>query len=189
MNDLKEKIGRIKVSVVEKLTKEQEEAVKGLQKLAFTEVDDREAEEDFYHPVSIQVLAYIENELVGWAGVHETKQDFEGKKIKLGGYGICTHPSYQRKGIASEVSKNAMESLKKNGVEVAFLSVDPSNTASVKLHEKSGFILLPRMFSWTNVHGELKESDGGMIAPVNSQELFESVFNGSSTLYVGSGYW
>lgn len=177
------------IVVVEELSDEQEQAVSSLQKLAFVGVSNKEAKEDFYHPKSAQVLAYIGKDLVGWAGVHETEQDFEGKRIKLGGYGICTHPDWQKRGIAGKVSKAAMDFLKDNGCEVAFLSVEPSNLASIKLHKKNGFVMLPRDFSWTNSKGEVKQSDGGMIAPVNSQELFEHILNGKEVLYVGNGYW
>lgn len=184
-----EKQSRVKLIIVEKLDKEQKRAVFNLQKLAFTGVSDQEAEEDFYHPQSAQVLAYIGAELVGWAGIHETEQEFEGKKIRLGGYGICTHPGWQGRGIASKVSQEAMEYLKNKGCEVGFLSIDPSNIASLKLHQKNGFVILPREFSWTNSKGEVKKDTGGMIAPINSQELFKYVFNGKDTLYIGNGYW
>jgi len=185
----KEQDKKMKVVIVEKLSEEQEKAVSALQKLAFTGVSDEEVEEDFYHPKSAQVLAYIGKELVGWAGIHETEQEFERKKIKLGGYGICTHPNWQRKGVARKVSQAAMDFLKDKGCEVAFLSVEPSNLASIKLHQKNGFVMLPRDFSWTNSKGKVKQSDGGMIAPVNSKELFEHILNGKEVLYVGNGYW
>jgi len=177
------------ILIVEKLSDEQKQAVTSLQKLAFTGVSEEEAEEDFYHPKSAQVLAHIGKELVGWSGIHETEQSFEGKKIRLCGYGICTHPEWQRRGVAGKVSQAAMGFLKDKGCEVAFLSVDPSNTASIRLHQKNGFVMLSRDFSWTNSKGEVKQSSGGMIAPVNSQELFEHVLNGKEVFYVGNGYW
>lgn len=189
MNENKEKTEKIDVKLLEKLEAEQEKEVKALQNITFTDVDDDEAEEDFYHPRSAQVLAYAGDELVGWAGIHETEQEFQSRKIKLGGYGICTHPEWQGKGIASRVSKRAIEFLKERGNEVGFLSIDPSNEASVRLHQKNGFVMLPRKFSWTNSKGEVKQDDGGMIAPINSEELFEYILNGSDILYVGKGYW
>jgi len=47
--------------------------------------------------------------LVGWAGIHETTQTFESREIKIGGYGICTHPNWQRRRVASRVSAEAMK--------------------------------------------------------------------------------
>ncbi len=183
------KLLKTDILVVGKLSDEQEQAVTSLQKLAFTSVSEEETEEDFYHPKSAQVLAYIGRELVGWSGIHETEQNFEGKKIRLGGYGICTHPKWQKRGVAGKVSQAAMDFLKDKGCEVAFLSVDSSNMVSIRLHQKNGFVMLSRDFSWTNSKGEVKQSDGGMIAPVNSQELFEHILSGKEVLYVGNGYW
>ena len=177
------------IFVLEKLTEEQAEAVSDLKQLVFNNVSHEEAIEDFYHQESAHVLAYIGNKLVGWAGVHETEQVFEDKIIKLGGYGICTHTDWRREGIASKISKEAIKFLKENGCEVAFLSIDQANTASVKLHQKNGFVMLPRNYSWRNSRGELKQDSGGMISPVNSHELLEYILNGTDVLFVGNGYW
>jgi GNAT superfamily N-acetyltransferase len=186
---VKQSINNLQIRLIENPTVEQEEEIKKLQKITFTEVTDKEAVEDFYHVPSVQVLAYEANKLVGWAEVHETIQDFEGLRIKLGGYGICTHPDYWGLGIASKVSKAAMDYLKNRRVDVAFLSVDTANQASVRVHMKNGFVPLQQEFAWTNSKGELKKDLGGMIAPVNSKKLFELIFNGTELLYVGNGYW
>lgn len=103
------------VVVVEELSSGQEKAVFNLQKLTFVGVTEEEAEEDFYHPNSAHVLANLEDELVGWAGIHETEIEFEGKMIKMGGYGICTLPDWQRSGIASRESQAALDFLKYRG--------------------------------------------------------------------------
>ncbi len=182
-------IENLEIRVTEKLNQRQQEEVGELQKLAFTEVEDLEAEEDFYHPKSAQVLAYIDDKLVGWAGIHESQQTFKEKRVRLGGYGICTHPEHAGKGIATQVSRCAMQYLKDKGVEVGFLSVDPNNEVSIRLHKKNGFVMLTRNFSWTNSKGEIKQSSGGMITPINSQELFEYVLNDKDVLYIGNGYW
>lgn len=180
---------KIDIVVAKTLLDEQKQIVSTLQKLAFTGVNEQEVQEDFYHPKSAHVLAYIGEELVGWAGIHETEQVFEGKNVKLGGYGICTHPKWQRKGIASKVSCTALDFLKNRGCEVGFLSIDLENTASIKLHQKNGFVMLPRKFSWINSKGELKQDNGGMIAPINSHKLFEQILKGKEVLFIGGGYW
>ncbi len=186
---VKQSIDNLQIRVIENPTVKQEEEIKELQKITFPEVTDEEACEDFYHVPSVQVLAYKGNKLVGWAGVHETIQDFERLIIKLGGYGICTHPDYWGLGIASKVSKVAMDYLKNRGVDVAFLSVDTTNQASVRLHKKNGFVPLQQEFTWTTSKGVLKKDMGGMIAPVNSRELFDLILKGTELLYVGKGYW
>ena len=185
----KETLDQIKFIVLDKLTIEQDKAVSALGKLTFVDVDEAEAVADFYHPMSAQVLAYADDQLVGWAGVHETEQNYLGKMIKLGGYGICTHPDWQRMGIASKVAKKAMEFIKKSGCEVGFLSVNLDDKDSIKLHEKFGFIMLPQQFSWTNSFGEVKKDVGGMIAPIGSRKLFEYILSSDELFYVGHGYW
>jgi RimJ/RimL family protein N-acetyltransferase len=189
MNEKKENLKKIHIKLFEKLNIEQKNEVRFLQSICFTKVSEEEAREDFYHTQSAQVLAYVGEKLIAWAGIHETEQLFQGRKIKIGGYAICTHPDWQRQGIAKKVSKRAMDFLKKREVEIGFLSIDPLNKASVKLHQKNGFVMLPRKFSWTNSNGEFKTDFGGMIAPINSEKLFEYVLHGSEIFYVGNGYW
>jgi GNAT superfamily N-acetyltransferase len=179
----------ITIKLVEKPSENQNKEIYKLQRVVFSYIDEKEATEDFYHPVSAHVLAYLGDELVGWACVHITQQIFQDKRIKLGGYGICTHTNYQGQGVGSLVSKKAMEYLKDNGVEVAFLSVDLDKETSIAFHKKNGFVMLPQNYSWTNVSGQLKEDRGAMIAPVNSQELFEYILKENEVLYVGNGYW
>jgi GNAT superfamily N-acetyltransferase len=187
--DLRNEPVGLATRVITDLNIKQQQAVKDLQTLAFPNVADEEAEEDFCHPTSAQILAYIGDEFVGWAGIHETEQLFEGRSVKLGGYGICTHPDWQRRGIANKVSQAAMDFLRDRGCEVGFLSVELSNNASIKLHKRNGFVLLHRDFSWTNSKGKTKKDTGGMIAPINSQEQFDRILNGKEVLYVGKGYW
>ena len=167
-----QQVNAVTIELVEHPNLVQEEQIRKLQEKVFSYIDEKEVKEDFYHP----------------AGVHMTEQLFKDKKIKLGGYGICVDTDYQGKGIGSLVSKKAMEYLKENGVEVAFLSIDPTNKLSLALHRKNGFIVFQRKFCWTNSNGLLMEDDGAMIAAVNSKELFEFILNSSQALYVGNRY-
>lgn len=179
----------IVIELIENPNEAQKKQIHELQLEVFSYIDDQEAKEDFYHPESAHVLAYFGDKLVAWAGVHIVEQTFQGISIKLGGYGICVHTNYQGQGIGSTVSKRAMEYLQNNGVDVAFLSVDLEKEVPLALHKKNGFVTLSQKFSWTNSKGQLKEDSGAMIAPVNSQELFEFILNGNEVLYVGNGYW
>jgi len=83
-----------------------------------------------------------------------------------------------------------MEYLQGQGCDIAFLSVDTGREAH-PLYERLGFKMLPKPFIYANIRGELKESDGGMIAPLCSQELFECVLRGDAqfALTPEPGYW
>ena len=179
----------MKIVIVEQLSEIQELALGAMQKITFPDVDDDEAREDFFHPKSAHVLALEGEEVVGWAGIHEKNIEYEGRKIRLGGYGIGTHPDWRRKGIANKLAESALQYLAGRGCDIAFLSVELPNAASIKLHQKNGFVHLPVQFSWRDVHGTLKEDRGGMIAALNSKPLFELVLNGQSVFHVGDGYW
>lgn len=185
MNDTNE----VKLISVDTPSVEQATEISKLQKLCFVDVDDDEAVNDFYHTSSIKVLAYIGNKLVGWAGAHITEQTYNERHIKLGGYGICTHPNFRHRGIATKVAGEAMKYLKENECDIGFLSVNIEDNKSIRLHQKYGFVMLPQHFSWTDSKGVVKEDDGGMVAPIISKELFKLVLSSSDPLYVGNGYW
>ncbi|MBU2592598.1 GNAT family N-acetyltransferase [Patescibacteria group bacterium] len=171
------------------LTKKQKQDKSELQKLCFPEIDPQEIQEDFYHPEIAHAFGYIGRRLVGWAGIHIETTKYEGKKIKLGGFGICTHPNYRKKGIASKLSSRVINFLKQSDCDLAFLSIDPKNIASKKLHQKTGFVSLKKQFSWINSQGEMKEGDGGMIASLGSAKIFNHVLNGKKPFYISKGYW
>ncbi|GEM_PF-1012473 len=179
----------VKIVLIETPSVEQSKKISELQRLCFVDVDSEEADEDFYHSPSVQIVAYVGDVLVGWAGVHISEQTYKNYRIKLGGYGICTHPDFRQMGIATKVAGEAMTYLKDKGCDIGFLSVNSEDQKSIKLHQKYGFMMLPQYFSWTNNEGEIKEDTGGMIAPINSEELFNLVLDGSDNLYVGEGYW
>jgi predicted N-acetyltransferase YhbS len=179
----------IRITVVSKLSQEQEKVVKELQQAAFSDVSQTEVDEDFYVPKDAYIFAFFNDEIVGMAQICHSEVEFEGKKIKLGGIaGVITRSDWWRKGIATKVCQTGMEYLKGRGDDLVFLSVDVSK-GTYGFYEKLGFVMLPRNFSWTNSQGQLKESGGGMIASVNSEEVFGQVLNGKDTFYVGNGYW
>lgn len=181
----------LKIKVVDsgEFTEKQTKDIKTFQREVFVCIDEKEAKEDFYNPEIAGVFAYIENELVAYAGIHQSKIEFEGEKIKLGGYGIGVRKDMRKKGIATKMCQKAMEYLKNEDFDMAFLSIDLSKSWADKLHKKVGFVHLPRLFSWKNSLGKIKKSKGGMIAPLNSREKFDQIINGKDVLYVGEGYW
>lgn len=182
---------RVKISInfVESLPPSQSQTLEKLQKICFTEVTDEEAAKDFYHSPVCQVLTYVGQKLIGWAGIHITQQKYQETEIKIGGYGICVHPDRRNQGIASQMVEQIIDYLKQENCDIGFLSVDPDNKAAVKLHRKFGFVPLPQNFSWTDSQGKLKTDNDGMIAPLNSPQFFTIVLEGKEVLYVGNGYW
>jgi len=177
------------ISTVKKPNKNQARRISSLQKVCFVNVDKGEVQDDFYHPQALQVLAYVDDLLVGWAGVHITTQLYCNQKIKIGGYGICTDPYWQQKGIASKIVTEIMKYLSIKKCDIGFLSVNLKDGSSLALHKKYGFVMMDQKFSWTDSKGKVKYDTGGMITQINSKEIFNLVLNGNEPLFVGEGYW
>lgn len=171
------------------LTAEQNAAIDILAKKCFPQVDEQEVLEDFYTPNVARVLVHEGDTLIGYAGIHITKVGYQDREIKLGGFGgVCVAEDYRNKGIGNTICVAAMEFLKKEGCDIAFLSIDTSGS-SAQFYNKFGFEELKLPFTWTNSKGERKSDMGGMIAPLNSKEIFQFVLSGSDSLFVGEGYW
>ncbi|MBN1642611.1 MAG: GNAT family N-acetyltransferase [Anaerolineae bacterium] len=154
------------------------------------QVTAEELEEDFDRPPVARVLAYLGHELVACAEVFQRAVLYAGQRVRVGGFGPCTREDLRGRGLGTRVCQAAMSYLCAQGCDVAFLSVDTARETH-PLYERLGFVLLPGSFTYANIHGELKESDGGMIAPLCSRALFERVLCGDApfTLAPEPGYW
>jgi GNAT superfamily N-acetyltransferase len=182
----------VDVIVVEEsdLTSEQASTFLQLAIQCFPDVTAEEVEEDFCRPPVARVLAYSQGELVAGAEVFSREVEYEGQAIRVGGFGPFAREDVRGQGIGTRVCQAAMNYLKEQGCDVAFLSVD-TKRKSHPLYERLRFKMLARPFIYANVHGELRESDGGMIAPLCSEKLFEYVLNGEAqfALTPEPGYW
>lgn len=184
---------RVELVVVEEreATPEQKDRMLRLQMACFSDhVTAQEVEEDFCRPPVARVLAFREGELVACAEVFRREVEYEGQAVTLGGFGPCTRADLRGLGIGTLVCRAAMDYLGAQGCDVAFLSVDTERRTH-PLYERLGFVMLTRAFVYANVHGELKQSDGGMVAPLCSQELYERVLRGKTPLALTPepGYW
>jgi GNAT superfamily N-acetyltransferase len=183
----------IDISVVEEdgVTSQQKEEMLQLQIACFSnKVTADELEEDFDRPPVARVLAYHQGMLVACAEVFKREVIYGGQVISLGGFGPCTRQDLRGQGIGTRVCQAGMDYLWEQGCDIAFLSVDTMRETH-HLYGRLGFKMLPRSFIYANILGELKESDGGMIAPLRSPTLFTEVLRGDLplTLTPEIGYW
>jgi len=77
----------------------------------------------------------------------------------------CTREDMRGRGIGTLVCQAALDYLREHRCDIAFLSVETEREAH-PLYERLGFKMLSKPFIYANVRGELKESEGGMIAPL-----------------------
>ena len=183
----------VNIIVIEEgaVTTQQKDEMLRLQITCFSDqVTAEELEEDFDRPPVARVLAYVEDDLAACAEVFQRYIVYEDKDILLGGFGPCTREDYRNKGIGTRVCRAAMMYLIDQGCDIGFLSVD-TERENHPLYERLGFTMLPKPFIYANIHGELKESDGGMIVPLCSQKVYDCVLNGEAQLDLTPdiGYW
>jgi len=183
---------KIKIVIVkfENISKAQRIGVEDLGKVCFSDVDPYEITEDFYAVPFARVLAFDGKKLVGQTGLYKREINYLNKDIILGGLGgVCVLPDYRRQGIAEEMVKIGMKSLSDKNCDIAFLSVDLLKGV-YSLYMKYGFRFILQPFSWENIHGEIvTENEGGMLAKVKSERIFDHVFNSKDVFHVGKGYW
>ena len=170
----------------EALTSEQREEILQLQLKCFSDVTAQEAEEDFDRPRFGMVLAYAQGVLVACSELFKRAVEYEGKGITIGALGPCTREDMRGKGIGARVCKSGLEYLEAHECDIAFLSigVEEGNEyqyhARLRFYERLGFALLDKPFTYANIRGEIKQSYGGLIAPLRSRELFEYVRKGKT---------
>jgi len=169
---------------------EQKEEMLRLQIACFDQVTAQEIEEDYDRPSVARVLAYDGGELIACAEVFLRTVEYEGQSILLGGFSPCTRLDQRGKGIGTQVCQAAMGYLRQRGCDMLFLSVDTGRTTH-PLYERLGFRMLARPFIYANTRGEIKESAGGMVAPLCSPALAELVLRGDRpfTLTPEIGCW
>lgn len=90
-------------------------------------------------------------------------------------------------GIGTSVCLTAMDLLRQEGCDVAFLAVG-AKSGTAAFYERLGFVLLGKAFTFVNAHRVTQapsNDDVGMLAPVDSREVFDLVMARSVPLHIG----
>ena len=185
---------RVLVVRSDEMTPEQRAAMHALQVACFSDVPYEELMEDFVAESFAKVLAYAGGggELVGCVSVFKREVQYEGRRVVLGGFGgTCTRADLRRRGIGARVCRAASELLRGEGCDVAFLAAAPGTE---RFYGQFGFVPLGKPYTFVNARGVTKRPDtwdDGMLAPVRSRALFETILRGQSPLHLGpeKGYW
>lgn len=136
------------------------------------------------------ILAYKHDELVGKAVIFKRKIIFDSEKILLGGVGgVKVRDSERKKGVASRMMDIAMEELKKEGCDIAFLGTNLKSIVLVNFYKKYGFNILGKEYISTGKSGKDYTFTDGMLAPVNSRDKYQMVMESPTLLNLGGGNW
>jgi len=179
------------------LVQEQKDAFLQLAIQCFPDVTAEEAEEDFCSEPVARVLAYRRGELVAGAEMYRREVTYEGRVLVVGGFGPFVREDLRNAGVGTRVCRAAMDSLREQGCDLACLTIGSEAEngwqvhARLRFYKRLGFEPLERPVRYVNVRGELHESEGCLIAPLRSQDLFERVLRGTAPFSLGPepGYW
>lgn len=145
-------------------------------------------DEKFFSQPKAWILAFEADEIIGRVLLHKRTITFGRKKIILGGIGgVCTRKDKRNQGLASIMLKEAIAILKEWDCDIAYLCADIEKSGS--LYSRVGFIPLNRPYSFHGRSGKLHEQHNGMIALLNSREIFEEVLQAQEIFHIGSGNW
>ncbi len=89
-------------------------------------------ESEIKNPLSQYIIAKINKEIVGFAGVIDTVDQLEITNIVV-------RKDFRKKGIGNELLTELIKLAKENGKEKITLEVNNTNLAAIKLYEKNGF--------------------------------------------------
>ena len=147
-----------------------------------------EEEEKFYSQPKAWLLAFENDQVIGTAALHQRKIQFNNQDIFLGGIGrVCTRKDRRRQGTANQMLKQAVKTLRTWGCDMAFICANVKESGD--LYTKVGFIPLDKPYTYSGRSGKLYEESNGMIAPINSFEIFEEVLHSAGKLHLGPGNW
>lgn len=89
-------------------------------------------ESEIKNPFSQYIIAKINREIVGFAGVIDTVDQLEITNIVV-------RKDFRKKGIGNELLTELIKLAKENDKEKITLEVNNTNLAAIKLYEKNGF--------------------------------------------------
>jgi predicted N-acetyltransferase YhbS len=136
------------------------------------------------------VVAVESGQIIGAITTLKRIIPFEGENIVLGGVGaVCTHPDKRKMGVSTALLKVTKEELQKAGADIAYLCTDVDEEGQW-LYSKIDFVPLGRPHTYFGISGtRYTDTDDGMIAPINSPEIFKRVMSSSVPFDIGVGNW
>jgi len=147
-----------------------------------------EEEEKFTSQPKAWLLVSENDQVIGITALHQRKIQFDNKEIVLGGIGrVCTRKDRRRQGIANQMLEEAVKILREWGCDMAFLCANVKESGD--LYAQVGFVPLNKPYTYSGRSGKLYEEINGMIAPLNSFEIFKEVLQSSRKLHLGPGNW
>jgi ribosomal protein S18 acetylase RimI-like enzyme len=130
------------------------------------------------------------DEVVGLTLAYRRVVQLAGRSVVLGGLGrVAVRPNHRRQGIATRLTRRAIQELASVGCDVAYLCTDVHDPGMLELYGRTGFVPLGRPHTYLGASGRRYVDDDGMIAPVGSREVFEEILRQAEPFDIGQGNW
>lgn len=134
------------------------------------------------------VLALNNNQIIGAVIILKRKIKFNNVSLTLGGIGgVSVRREYRRHGLATALLKKAMEMLKEEKCDMAYLCTYIEKLG--RLYKPFGFVALKRPHTFLGKSGKRYTEYDAMIAPVNSPEKFKAILTDDKPFDIGRGNW
>ncbi|HEY8596996.1 MAG TPA: GNAT family N-acetyltransferase [Thermomicrobiales bacterium] len=183
------------VSVHTALTPEQRAMFDDLERAAFqwfdiAEEKQRDTDDRFCSDGDTvgYVFAFVGERLVGAVRLSQRAIDFHGRTVQLDGLGgVATDAAWRGRGVASATTAAAMGRLRELGCDLAYLCTDIAKLGH--LYGQVGFVPLGRAHTYLGASDRRYTDDDGMIAPINSPDLFATILADEAPFDIGRGNW
>ncbi len=143
-----------------------------------------EIENNFYVQPDTHLFLYLRDKLVGAASITFRNIQLENQNIKIAGFGgLAIAKQHRGKGYAKLIIQKRLDVAKNEAADIAFLNTDIKKLG--ELFEKFGFKKIPSSYSFISKSGNRVKENDGMIAPVNSQKIFDKIMNSDKPLFIG----
>jgi ribosomal protein S18 acetylase RimI-like enzyme len=136
------------------------------------------------------ILAWEKDQLIGETRVYKRTIVFSGQKILLGGIGsVATHPDFRKQGIATQMVKKAMKSLKSESCAVAYLCADAYSLKALEFYETFKFQRLLQKHTYLGKSGTRYTDTDGLLAPVCARKVFNQIIASPVPFDISVGNW
>lgn len=153
-----------------------------------TPLGQAELRENFFSQPKAWLLAFEEDEIIGTILLHRRRVMHKSQELILGGLGrVCTRKDRRSQGIAAMMLEEAVKILKNWKCDVAYLCANIEETG--RLYARVGFAPLNKPYTYYGRSGRLYEGTNGMIAPINSTEIFKEIISSKQKFHIGHGNW
>ncbi len=121
--------------------------------------------------------------------LYQRQSKFAGELISIGGIGaVRVATDYRSQGIASQMMTVAMAELKQLNCDVAFLCTNIDSFLA-DFYKNYGFQIYPQTYFFQGRSGQFYQANNGMLAPVNSSQIFAKIIKSKKQLDFGVGIW